>query len=52
MVSRLRSLTPEIKVLFFLDTADEKLEFQAVRAGSCGCVSNATDLDTLLKAIG
>jgi DNA-binding NarL/FixJ family response regulator len=52
MVSRLRTLTPEIKVLLFLDSADEEMEFQAVRAGSCGCVSNASDLDTLLKAIG
>lgn len=51
MVSRLRSLAPEIKILLFLDAADEKVEFQAVRAGSYGCVSNATDLDTLLKAI-
>ena len=52
MISRLRSLAPEIKILLFLDAADEKVEFQAVRAGSYGCVSNATDLDTLLKAIG
>ena len=52
VVSRLRNLTPEIKVLLFLDTADEEMEFQAIRAGACGCVSNASDLDTLLKAIG
>jgi DNA-binding NarL/FixJ family response regulator len=52
LVSRLRHLTPEIKILLFLDTADEEIEFQAIRAGSCGCVSNASDLDTLLKAIG
>ena len=51
-VSRLRDLLPEIKVLLFLDTADEEMEFQAIRAGGCGCVSNASDLDTLLKAIG
>jgi DNA-binding NarL/FixJ family response regulator len=51
-VSRLRNLTPEIKVLLFLDAADEEIELQAIRAGSCGCVSNASDLDTLLKAIG
>jgi DNA-binding NarL/FixJ family response regulator len=47
VVSRL----PEIRILLFLDTADEEFEFQAVRAGACGCVSNASDLDTLLKAI-
>jgi DNA-binding NarL/FixJ family response regulator len=52
VVSRLRNLAPEIKVLLFLDAADEEIEFQAIRAGSCGCVSNASDLDTLLKAIG
>ncbi len=52
IVSRLRSLMPEIKILLFLDTADEDIEFQAIRAGGCGCVSNASDLDTLLKAIG
>ena len=51
VVSRLRNLAPEIKILLFLDTADEEFEFQAVRAGACGCVSNASDLDTLLKAI-
>jgi DNA-binding NarL/FixJ family response regulator len=51
-VSRLRNLTPEIKVLLFLDAADEEIELQAIRAGSCGCVSNGSDLDTLLKAIG
>jgi DNA-binding NarL/FixJ family response regulator len=52
IVSRLHNLAPEIKILLFLDAADEEMEFQAVRAGSCGCVSNASDLDTLLKAIG
>jgi DNA-binding NarL/FixJ family response regulator len=52
VVSRLRNLTPEIKILLFLDTVDEEIEFQAIRAGGCGCVSNASDLDTLLKAIG
>ncbi len=52
VVSRLRHLTPEIKVLLFLDAADEDMEFQAIRAGACGCVSNASDLETLLKAIG
>ncbi len=51
-VSRLRNLAPEIKTLLFLDTADEEIEFQVIRAGGCGCVSNASDLDTLLKAIG
>lgn len=51
-VSRLRTEAPEIKILLFMDAADEGTEFQAVRAGSSGCVSNATDLDTLLKAIG
>lgn len=52
VVSRLRNLAPEIKILLFLDTADEEIEFQAIRAGACGCVSNASDLDTLIKAIG
>ena len=51
VVSRLRNLTPEIKILLFLDTADEEMEFQAIRAGGCGCVSRASDLDTLLKSI-
>ena len=51
-VSRLRQLAPEIKILLLLDTADEDTEFQAIRAGVCGCVSNASDPDTLLKAIG
>lgn len=50
-ISRLRNLTPEIKVLLFLDSADEDIEFQAIRAGGRGSVSNASDLDTLLKAI-
>ena len=52
VVSRLRNLTPEIKVLLLLDTADEETEFQAIRAGGCGCVSNASNLDMLIKAIG
>ena len=52
IVSRLHNLAPEIKILLFLDAADEEMEYQAVRAGSCGCVSNASDLDILLKAIG
>jgi len=51
-ISRLRNLTPEIKVLLFLDATDEEIEFQAIRAGGSGCVSTASDLDTLLKAIG
>jgi DNA-binding NarL/FixJ family response regulator len=51
-LSRLRNQMPEIKVLFFLDAPDEEIEYQAIRAGVCGCVSNASDLDTLLKAIG
>jgi len=52
VVSRLCSLTPEIKVLLLLDSADEEMELQAIRAGSCGCVSNASDLNNLLKALG
>jgi DNA-binding NarL/FixJ family response regulator len=51
IVSRLRNDAPEIKILLFLDAADEEMEFQAIRAGSCGCISNASDLDTLLKAV-
>ena len=51
-ISRLHRLTPDIKVLLFMDAPDEDVEYQAVRAGSWGCVSNASDLDTLLKAIG
>lgn len=51
VVSRLRNLAPEIKTLLFLDTPDEEIEFQSIRAGGRGCVSNASDLDTLLKAI-
>jgi DNA-binding NarL/FixJ family response regulator len=52
VVSRLRNLVPEVKVLLFLDSADEEIEFQAIRAGGRGCFSNASDLDMLLKAIG
>ena len=52
VVSRLHNLTPEIKVLLLLDTADEEIEFQAIRSGGRGCVSNTSDLDTLVKAIG
>jgi DNA-binding NarL/FixJ family response regulator len=52
VVSRLRNLAPEIKMLLLSDSADEEMEFQAIRAGGCGCVSNASDLNTLLKAIG
>jgi DNA-binding NarL/FixJ family response regulator len=51
IVSRLRNLTPEIKTLLLIDSADEEVEFQAIRAGGCGCISNASDLNTLLKAI-
>lgn len=32
-ISRLRNLAPEIRVLLFLDAADEELEFQTIRAG-------------------
>ncbi len=52
VVSRLRNLVPEVKVLLFLDSANEEIEFQAIRAGGCGCFSNASDLDMLLRAIG
>ena len=52
VISRLRNLMPEIKMLLLLDSADEDMEFQAIRAGVCGCVSNASDLNTLLTAIG
>ncbi|MFZ0962807.1 MAG: response regulator transcription factor, partial [Terriglobia bacterium] len=52
VVSRLRNLVPEVKVLLFLDSAHEEIEFQAIRAGGCGCFSNASDLDMLLRAIG
>jgi DNA-binding NarL/FixJ family response regulator len=50
-VSRLHKLSPKIKVLLILDQADEETEFQAVRAGARGCVSRATDLDTLCEAL-
>ena len=49
IVSRLRKLIPKIKVLLILDKTDEETEFQALRAGAWGCVSRATDLDTLVK---
>lgn len=52
VVSRLRNLTPEIKVLLFLDAPDEEVEFRAIRAGGRGCISNASNLNMLLKAIG
>ena len=52
IVSRLCNRTPEIKTLLLMDSADEEIEFQAIRAGGCGCISNASDLNTLLKAIG
>jgi len=51
VVSRLHKLTPKIKILLLLDMADEETEYQAVRAGAHGCVSRATDVDSLLKAI-
>ena len=51
MISRLHNLAPEIKILLFLDATDEETELQAIRAGGCGCISNASDLDTLVKAI-
>jgi len=48
--------TKKLSILFHRDGfrrgLDEEMEFQAIRAGSSGCVSNASDLDTLLKAIG
>jgi DNA-binding NarL/FixJ family response regulator len=50
-VSRLHKLTPKIRVLLILDEVDEETEFDAARAGACGCVSRAADLDTLCKAI-
>jgi len=50
IVSRLRKLLPKIKVLLVLDKTDEETEFQALRAGAWGCISRATDLDTLVKA--
>ena len=42
---------PKIKVLLLLDEADEETEFRALRAGACGCISRAADLDTLIKAM-
>jgi DNA-binding NarL/FixJ family response regulator len=50
-VSRLHNLAPEIKILLLMDSAEEETEFQAIRAGGCGCISNASELNTLLKAI-
>jgi DNA-binding NarL/FixJ family response regulator len=51
IVSRLRKLTPKIKVLLILDEADEETEFRALRAGACGSISRAADVDTLVKAM-
>jgi two-component system secretion response regulator SsrB len=50
LVSRLRKVLPKIKVLLLVDKTDEETEFQALRAGAWGCVSRATDLDTLVRA--
>jgi len=50
-VARLCDLAPEIKVLFLMDSEDEELELQAIRAGSCGCVTSSSDLNSLLKAL-
>jgi DNA-binding NarL/FixJ family response regulator len=49
-VSRMHKLVPKIKILHYVDEADEERELQALRAGACGCVSRSIDLDTLLKA--
>jgi DNA-binding NarL/FixJ family response regulator len=51
IVSRLRDFAPEIKVLLLMDATDEEKEFQAIRAGSCGCISIASDLDNLMKVL-
>jgi len=51
MLSRLQNLAPEIKTLLLIDSPQEEIEFEAIRAGSYGCISNASDLNTLLKAI-
>ncbi len=51
VVSRLRNLLPEIKVLLILDSSDDEMEFQAIRAGGRGCFSDASDLEMLEKAI-
>jgi DNA-binding NarL/FixJ family response regulator len=49
-VSRLHKLVPKIKILLYVDKADEETELQALRAGACGCVSRSIDLNSLLKA--
>jgi DNA-binding NarL/FixJ family response regulator len=49
-VSRLHKLVPTIKILLYVDKADEETELLALRAGACGCVSRSIDLNTLLKA--
>jgi len=49
-VSRLHKLVPKIKILLYVDKADEETELQALRAGACGCISRSIDLNTLLKA--
>jgi DNA-binding NarL/FixJ family response regulator len=49
-VSRLHKLLPKIKILLFVDKADEETEWQALRAGARGCISRSIDLNTLLKA--
>jgi DNA-binding NarL/FixJ family response regulator len=49
-VSRMHKLVPKIKILHYVDEADEETELQALRAGARGCVSRSIDLNTLLKA--
>ena len=50
-ISRLRTLVPKVKILLFLDAADDDTEFRAIRAGCCGCIPRDCDLDVILKAI-
>jgi len=49
-VSRLHKLVPKLKILLYVDKADEETELLALRAGARGCVSRSIDLNTLLKA--
>ncbi len=51
MISRLRELAPETKVLLLMDEVNEQAEYQALLSGARGCLSRASSPATLFKAL-
>ncbi len=51
IVSQVRKLFPETRIILLVDDADEEFQLRAIRAGARGCVSKRSEPQVLVKSL-